>query len=249
MSRTLAPITSMADLMAFANPADDRALARLEMAWKATESEIRRFCGQNIAQPADPYVDILPNTDLFTPLDPLLTHDNTHPGGLGAYYTGPVADGHVLPLRQGLVRSITSVYVDTGGLAGTSVNDFAAATLLDSSEYFVDVDEQDPDDLLISRSGNLIRTNGVWPNRRRTVKVTYVAGLTAEELDDEFSDLRLMVVECVLGKYNSYQMVMQDRIKRERLGDWEVEYFNDSEDTFLTPSLKSTLQPFVKYSF
>lgn len=250
MARTLAPITSLADLMVYANPADDRALARLEMAWKAVEGEIRRYCGQNIAQPAAAYVDFLPGKDLWTPLDPLLTHQNVVPGGLGySWSSGPSADGHLLTLRQGLVRSITSVYVDTGGSGGTDADDFAAATLLSTDEYFLDIDEKDPDDLVISRTGNVVRKYGNWPTRRRSVKVTYVAGLTGAELDADYSDLRMAVVECVIGKYTAYSNIGQDRVKSERLGDWEIEYFGDTEDSFLTPTLRNILQPFVRYTF
>jgi hypothetical protein len=250
MARTLSPITSIADLLAFVNVSTDQELSRLEMVWKATEAEIRRYCGQNIAQPAAAYVDILPESDWYIPVDPLLSHDNVVPGGLGlTWSSGPQADGHLLTLRQGLVRSITSVYVDTTSAAGTSVNDFAAATLLDADTYFLDAGEKDPDDSLMSRSGIVVRRDANWPSRRRSVKVTYVAGLTAAELDDEFSDIRLAVVKEVVDKYSTVQSLGQSPIQSERLADWSITYAigGNTDGLSLSAPLRSTLQPFCRW--
>lgn len=251
MSRTLAPITSVADCAALLGTiTTDQELGRLEMVWKGVEAEIRRFCGQNIAQPADAYVDILPETDWNVPLDPLMQQDTSwHRQGY-VVSGAPSVNGHVLPLRQGLVRSITSVYVDLSSLAGTSGSDFAAATLLDSAEYYLDVDEIDPSSSLISRSGNLIRANANWPTRRRSVKVTYVAGLTAAELDDEYSDIRLAVTTEILDRYNNLTAGGGGRVKSERLGDWQVTYeLGAVDEGSLSMRLRTVLQPFVKYRF
>lgn len=250
MARTLSPITSIADLLAFVNVSTDQELARLEMVWKSTEAEIRRYCGQNIAQPADAYVDILPESDWYIPVDPLLSHDNVLPGGLGLTWSiGPQADGHLLTLRQGLVRSITSVYVDVTSAAGTSVNDFAAATLLSSDSYYLDVTERDPDGSLMSRSGVVVRRDADWPSRRRSVKVTYVAGLTEAELDSDYSDIRMAVIREVVDKYSTVQSLGQSPIQSERLGDWSVTYAvgGNTDGLHLSAPLRSTLQPFCRW--
>lgn len=249
MSRTLPTIVSLADVAAFRPVSDAADLARLEMAWKSTEAAIRRYCGQNLVQPSDPYVDILPETDWSVPIHPLLAYGNSSGGGWDdAPYTGPPADGHVLHLSQGLVRSITSVYVDTGGSAGTDVNDFASSTLLSSSEYFLDVGEIDPSGLKLSKSGCIIRKYANWPTRRRSVKVTYVAGYTEAELDAEFSDLRLAVVEGIIARYDAFSSVGDSPVLSERLGDWQITFAEKAGDTTgLDEKLRSYLQPFVRY--
>lgn len=251
MSRTLAPITSVADCAALSGSiTTDAELGRLEMVWKAVEAEIRRWCGQNIMQPADAYVDFLPENDRYIPVDPLLQNEvswnNRYSYNVGG---GPGMDGHILPLRQGMVRSITEIRIDTGSAAGTSGDDFPASTILDSSTYFLDVDEKDPSNLLISWSGNVIYRGGNWPTRRRSIKVTYVAGLTAAELDDEYSDLRFAVCEEVLDRYTALSSDGVGRVKKESLGDWSVEYAVSENEGRLSDSLRDALQPFRKYRF
>lgn len=250
MSRVLAPITSLADCVALSGSiTTDVELARLEMVWKGVEAEIRRFCGQNIAQPADAYIDYLPETDWHVPVDPLLQNDYAWYTRYESFVTGgPTAEGHVLPLRQGLVRSITQIRIDVGGSAGTSGSDFGSTTVLDSSNYFLDVADQDPDDVLLSYSGAVISKAGNWPTRRRSIKVTYVAGLTGEELDNEFSDLRLAVCQEILDRYvNLSSGAGGARVKSERLGDWEISYSLQDKDSRLSQEVKDVLQPWVRY--
>lgn len=249
MSRTLVGITSVADCAALAGTiTTDAELARLEMIWKGVEAEIRRFCGQNIMQPVDAYVDFLPETDRYVPLDPLLQNDIAWNGRYTSNMSGaPAWDGHVLPLKQGLVRSITEVRVDTTGSGGNDGDDFPSTSVLDDSYYFLDVDEKDPSNLLISWSGNLILKSGTWSTRRRSIKVTYVAGFTAAEMDDEFSDIRLAVTEEVLDRYTSLSSDGVGKVKQERLGDWEVTYAISENEGRLSSSLKDALRPFVKW--
>src|SRR5690606_19172886 len=97
----------------------------------------------------------------------------------------------VLQLPQMFVRSITSVYEDVNAKAGQGSNDFPASTLLTAgTEYWLDVDETG-----LSRSGFLIREAGTWSRRPRTIKVTYVAGLTAAELESDYSDIKDLICE------------------------------------------------------
>lgn len=249
MSRTLVSITSVADCAALAGSiTTDSDLARLEMVWKGVEAEIRRFCGQNIMQPVDAYVEFHPTTDRYVPLDPLLQNDVAWNNRYTLNMSGaPAWDGHVLPLNQGLVRSITEIRFDTDSNAGTSASDFPSTGIVDSSAYYLDVDEEDPSDLLISWSGNVILKSGTWPTRRRSIKVTYVAGLTAAEMDDEFSDIRLAVTEEVLDRYGNLSSSGVAKVKSEKLGDWEVSYAISDKEGRLSDSLKDALRPFVKW--
>jgi hypothetical protein len=221
---------------------------RLEMVWKGVEAEVRRFCGQNIAQPADAYVDFLPESDWHVPVDPLLQQGvGWHDRHSYVVSGGPSHDGHLLPLRQGLVRSITEIRIDTASSAGTDGSDFPSSTILSSDFYFLDVAEKDPSDLLISRSGIVVYKGGNWPTRRRSIKVTYVAGLTAAELDDEYSDIRLAVCQEVLERYQNLSNPGVGRVKSERLGDWAVTYATSDREGRLSHELREALHPFVLY--
>ena len=94
-----------------------------------------------------------------------------------------------LCLRQAPVHSITSVYLDDGGLWGQGDDAFAAATLLTAGDdYALRVDGTDG----LSYGGYLYRANGSWPRPKArspgllstfsapvgtgNVKIVYVAG-------------------------------------------------------------------------
>lgn len=90
-------------------------------------------------------------------------------------YEGETPD---LFLMERPVRSITSIYEDRAAYGGQGGSDFAASTLLTSgTDYYLDYVVSG-----ISWSGNVRRINAGWSPRERTIKVTYVAGVTAAEL-------------------------------------------------------------------
>lgn len=76
------------------------------------------------------------------------------------------------------LRSVTSVYEDRAAYGGQGSGDFPASALLTSgTDYYIDQVVSG-----ISWSGKLVRISSGWSPRERTIKVTYVAGLTAAEL-------------------------------------------------------------------
>jgi hypothetical protein len=82
-------------------------------------------------------------------------------------------------LKELPVRSITSIYDDPAAFGGQGASDFPASSLLTSgTDYYLDVDQSG-----ISWSGKVIRRYGTWSQVPRSIKVTYVAGFTAAELD------------------------------------------------------------------
>lgn len=85
-------------------------------------------------------------------------------------------DALFLPERP--VRSITSVNEDIGASGGQGASDFSGANLTSGTDYYIDNTVSG-----VSWNGRLVKKFGTWSYRRRTVKVVYVAGFTAAELD------------------------------------------------------------------
>ncbi len=80
------------------------------------------------------------------------------------------------------IRSITQLFVDFDGRAGTRATSFAASTLkVEGTDYWPNNDGFDSSDANICRDG-IIRSGGLWPTTPGTVKIVYVAGYTAAEL-------------------------------------------------------------------
>ena len=83
-----------------------------------------------------------------------------------------------LVLTQLPVRSITSVY-DNSAAYNVAEGDWPETSLLPTNAYVLDRDREDAP----VWSGILYRNAGSWSSVPRTIKVTYVAGLTAAELN------------------------------------------------------------------
>ena len=86
---------------------------------------------------------------------------------------------HVLNLsRLPVQTSGLTVYEDDGAYGGQVSGSFASSTALTLGEDFVLDIGQDG----VSESGRLLRIGGAWPSRIGSVKVTYSAGYSANEL-------------------------------------------------------------------
>lgn len=82
------------------------------------------------------------------------------------------------------VRSVTTLYVDEAANAGQASGAFAAATLqTKGTDYWIEFDVPYGGDVNkgLCRSGCLM-ASGAWPNTPGTVKVTYRAGYSPDEL-------------------------------------------------------------------
>lgn len=169
----------------------DRAL--LQMLRHFVENIVRRFVGHNVTQPATDYVEYYPKRNLAVPEE---TGFVQLIGGKVAFETTSPA-GDILQLDNIFVRSITTVHEDTNAYADFGGSDFAAATLLTSAvDYFLDISESN-----LSDSGELVRINRSWSSRRRTIKVTYNAGFTSEELDTTYSDIKFAVIDEIASRF------------------------------------------------
>lgn len=185
------------------------------------ENQIRKFVRHGVTQAT--YTHLLPSSPIIGN-ESIDTYVEITGGrvslGRGRY------GADVLQLPQMFVRSITSVYEDVNAKAGQGSNDFPAATLLTAgTEYWLDVDETG-----LSRSGFLIREAGTWSRRPRTIKVTYVAGLTAAELESDYSDIKDLICEEVQMRFQRAKSMQGTagaggRIKSESIGgEYSVSY-------------------------
>lgn len=91
------------------------------------------------------------------------------------------------------VRSVTSVYENLGAwVTGAADGDWPASSLLPATAYRLDFSEPG-----LCKNGRLIRIVGSWPTSPRTVKATYTAGYTAEEIGTTYGQVKLAALEAL----------------------------------------------------
>lgn len=151
-----------------------------------------------------------------------------------------------------------------GGLCGggsayqVAGGDWPATTLLPTNSYYLDCSESG-----ISWTGQLLRVSGVWSSTRRTIKVTYTAGLTALEIDSHMPGLKLAVLKAITGAYLTESLKSRSLTAFGLPGGLTIKDFSVSLDngaTFglitgsagpggfaLTPDVKQMLEPWVNY--
>jgi len=89
---------------------------------------------------------------------------------------------NLLVLNHIPIRSITGLYIDYDGKAGSSSGAFAADTLkTEGSDYWANWDQVDADGSRLCRDG-ILNSIGLWPTTPGTIKVVYTAGYSAAEL-------------------------------------------------------------------
>ena len=161
-----------------------------------SENDARRYVRHNITQPTSDYVEFHPRTN------------RTRFGAEIVELSGDVVSlqqasigGDIIQLDQIFVRSITEVREDFDGYFGSEASDFPAGSVLtEGTHYYMRVEERiNSTDL--NKTGHLLRRSGNWPSRAGTVKVTYNAGFTAAELDSEYSDIKLTIIEEVAFRF------------------------------------------------
>lgn len=121
------------------------------------------------------------------------------PGGMVVPRQYNRADLCIIQLAQLPVRSIQSVYVNTGGwMQGDANGTFPSSTLLSATEYRLDAVVAG-----MSWTGHLIRNFGNWPAYPMSTKVVYTAGLTADELNDEYAVIKMVCLEEIADAYRA----------------------------------------------
>lgn len=122
-----------------------------------------------------------------------------------------------LQLRRLPVRSIAEIRVDSDGRFGQKAGSFGASTVWTvGDQYFLETEEED-----ISRSG-IVYAFSAWPITIGSIKVTYTAGLTRDELNGEGdnstldgSGLTAAVTKAAVKAFNAYR---QMRKRSNRVG-------------------------------
>lgn len=110
-------------------------------------------------------------------------------------------------LRRPVKAVDIAVYEDVGAFMGQRSGSFDSSTLLTlGTHYVLDLDVPG-----CSKSGNLIRLGGSWPQQEGSIKVTYTAGFSSTELDGSMTgandyynatDVRQAVLMAAMKNYN-----------------------------------------------
>ncbi len=102
---------------------------------------------------------------------------------------------NILTVRNLPLRSVTEIRENLGAwdVAGGS---FPDTSILPTNAYYIDQFKDG-----ISTTGRIIRTHGIWTRQLRCVKVTYVYGLDQDEIDADYSDLKLAVCRSLQSFY------------------------------------------------
>lgn len=167
---------------------DDRGL--VNMILPLVDGAIKAFLGWGVIQRS--YTNLLPDQDMFdpvynTPWDLGEPFDITRNGQIAF---GTIGAPQIIQVPEIPLRSVTSFNVDFAAAGGQATNDFSAATLLAlGADYYLDFDAPGnsatiPYGTGVSWTGHIRRyMGGIWPYRMRTALITYVAGITPDELD------------------------------------------------------------------
>ena len=223
----------------------DRGL--VEMLMPMVDGTIKSYLGYEVLQTT--YTHLLPDTDLYDSVY------NT-PWDLGEPYDviqnkisfGMLGMPQILQTPEIPLRSITSFYVDFAAAGGQRTGDFSAGTLLTlGTDYYVDFDAPAvgasvPYNSGVSWAGQIRRyMGGLWPYRMRTGQVTYVAGISPDELDGvvafpsrRVTDIKYAAVMACAAAFLQAKATQanglgaQGPIVSERIGDATFQYDADS---------------------
>jgi hypothetical protein len=178
---------------------------------RGIEQQISGALGSPLMQPvehvANPYVEYLPIGGSAVSIPSVLGAESF----LDEHFGSGV--GHeFLPLGVGWVRSVSQVKQSQS--AATEA-DWAGVAADATSHYALELDCKLPDASVVSQYGNLVRLVGSWNRSPRSVRVTYLAGFTTEEIASYFPALALEVSECIADRF-------QKRMSRQGVGNTQL---------------------------
>lgn len=157
---------------------------------KRVERLVKSYVRHNV-EAAD-HVEFLPAGTVRTHRDRLVDQDD-----MSGPYLLPI---ETLQLANVPVRQVYTIHqnLDAWSAPGGVAGNWSDTYLLDPGDvYLVDWDEPG-----LCRSGHVLRNYSGWPTLPRTVRVSYQAGWTAEELEDEAGDYKLAVLQSAQKFFN-----------------------------------------------
>jgi hypothetical protein len=172
----------------------DRAL--LESKKNRVENLLRKVLRFNISQPTSNYIHFLPERAIAT--DEGVEFVETVGPNNRVIFGTTRTWGDVLQLPQTYVRSITEVREDPTAYGGQGSSAFPSDSVLtEGDDYWLDVDESG-----LSKTGHVLRAAGIgWSGIPRSIRVSYMAGLTAAELDGEYSNIKEAVINETITRF------------------------------------------------
>ena len=177
------------------------------------ENSICKFLGFNPAQAT--YTEYQPDigyNSLIEPGNSALNADLI--AGKVIYWNRGTLNNTILTLQQVPVRSIISIYDNPGAFLTYPAN-WLSGYLVDPSQYYLDSDDQN-----FCWNGQIIRSYGFWGTIRRTIQVTYVAGMTTSEMNAQMPEIKLAVCKALQNELigNSYKMFSMQMLANGMMG-------------------------------
>ena len=227
-------------------------LAMLNLFHRKAEQAVKSHCHTELETAT--FTEFYPTEDARRSHENIVDVDAASQFAIISALDGP----DIVRLRNVPVRSITSVYEQPGACAGQVSGAFPASTLLTAgTHYWLDIERAG-----LSRTGFLRKRVGAWPVEAGSIKITYVAGFTAAELDGEVdageinaSDIKLAVYLTLAHYWNkmlSQKAGLQGGIKTsESLGDYSYSLGGDfGKSAWKVPAAASgLLQDYVQMGY
>lgn len=200
------------------------------------ERFVKLGVGYNIEQAT--YTAYYPQATKRIPLDGYIEGwEKT--GDLVTAYSQEMDRQSLLVVDQLPLRSVTTIHENDSAQDAGTANDFTSAHLLTANQqYQVDF----PDSTGISWTGFIYRIGGAWPIKPRTIKIVYVAGLSAAELAngggfEEFRGACLVTAVALFNGFKAGQGIAGGDggvgpVTAEKLGDWSAQYANASKQWY-----------------
>lgn len=226
----------------------------------AAERLVKEHVGYEIEQAT--HIEFHPVLNRSVEGDPMVEGYEGSTGGAVPVYWGQ-DDARSIYLDQLPLRSITSVCEnisawDTAGGSWPAGNDLSEGADF-RADYELVLSGQN-----LSWSGALVKNYGTWPRVARSVRVEYVAGLSATELDFDgrygvFKQAALLT--CQINFLEALSNTINDQsggagtgVINESLDGWSVSYSGAmvealfSMQSTLPEKAKQMLQPYVRMS-
>ncbi len=165
---------------------------------------------------------------------------------------------NVIALANVPVRSVTDIRENSSAWdSGSNTPSFPDNTIIqDGIAYRVDWKDNDPVLGVVSRTGLIFRRAGAWAWTPRSVRVTYVAGYTSDELDQCAPQIKLAVVEGVAHRLRELALMSGGNsgiVTAEAIDGWSTTYAAPNVSTTLggvtqlPASVLKMLEPFKVY--